>query len=137
MQTILDRSIDIATALYPTDLSKEKRRTFHFSILYKNNKVLCIAENIHKTHPRNRFNLRDFDVSMKGVCSEMSLFLKVKSKFDNLDWRRLTLVNVRVDRNGQLRNSAPCPACKNLLRYVGVSSVYHTTDKNGFQKYVA
>ena len=69
---------------------------------------------------------------MKGICSEMNLFTKIKNSYD-VDWRRIKIVNVRISRDGKLRNSAGCPFCYNLMLYLGVPYLYHTTDSEEFK----
>lgn len=135
MEKLFKKSIELSRALFPADFEKEDRRCFHYSFLFNKTKLLVIAENKDSTHPRNRFNLKEFDISLKGVCSEMSLFLKAKSKFNNLNWKKLTLINVRLNRNGEVSNSCPCNSCKSLINYLGLRNVYHSNESGGFTEY--
>lgn len=130
---ILERSVELARALYPNPF--DSRRCFHWSFLYLRNKLISVGENKDKTHPKNRFNVRNFPPDTKATCSEFSALFKAKKTLNNIRWNRLVLVNVRIDRGGKIRNSAPCAACQNLLRYFNVVEVYHTTDKDEFIKY--
>lgn len=43
------------------------------------------------------------------------------------------IINVRLSRFGELRQSAPCPRCAAFLRKLGCQSVWHTTDE-GWEK---
>lgn len=133
MNKICDRTIEIARAACPADFGD--RRCWHISVLYDKNRILAIAENKQKTSPRNRFNLKTFDVSLKSICSELSLFLVAKSKFEKLDWKRLSMVNCRIDKNGNIRNSRPCGSCANLIKYLGLINIYYTNNNGDFEKY--
>lgn len=133
-RNIAEKAIELGRALYPIDFSKESRRCFHFSFLFKNNKLLCVGENAQKTHSRNRFNLKEFDVSLKHSCSELILFCRAKKKL-NVNWARATVVNLRIDRNGNIRNSKPCASCQNLIAYLGIKDLYYSMDDGSFEKY--
>jgi hypothetical protein len=45
------------------------------------------------------------------------------------------MVNVRIDLNGKIRNSKPCPFCQNLLKFLDFREVWFTNDSGGFEKY--
>lgn len=133
---ILNRALEIAKAAYP-DNFEGKQRSLHWSFLFDKNKLLVMAENgpLKRTHPRNRFNSPFID---KGRCSELNLFLKAKSKLDNPNWKKLILINVRIDRQGNVSYSHPCPACRNLLRYLEMNprNVFFTGRDGNFQRMV-
>lgn len=132
---ILTRSLEIARALAPTDFKKEERRCFHFSFIWKNSSLITIGQNNLKTNAKNRFNLKENWILNKKTCSELAAFTKIKSTFNIDMWRRLSMVNVRIDRNGEIRNSHPCPACRNLIAYINPSSVWFTNNLGEFEQY--
>ena len=41
----------------------------------------------------------------------------------------------RINRQGQFRNSKPCPMCHEVLKYVGVKRVYYTIDEGSVEMY--
>ena len=43
------------------------------------------------------------------------------------------IVNIRINRLGEVRNSKPCECCERALQIVGCSRVWFTSEK-GFQK---
>lgn len=134
MQKLFKKSLELSRALYPADFGE--RRCAHWSFLYSKNRLLVVGENKQKSHPRNRFNVKDFDVALKNCCSELICFVKAKNKFENLNWKKLTMVNVRIDKRGNIKNSRCCPACQNLIKYLGIQEVYHTTDAGTFEQFV-
>lgn len=134
MQKLFKKSIELSYALYPAELGK--KRCHHFSFVFNKNKLIAVGENKLNTTPRNRFNLTNFDISMKGTCSEMDVFIRAKNKYEKLEWKRLTLINCRIDRNGNIKNSRCCDSCQNLVKYLGIKNIYHTNDSGGFSQQV-
>mgnify|MGYP007100041426 CR=1 FL=1 len=135
MRAILNKSIELARAMYPANISTDERRCFHFSFIWDKSKLLVAAQNKQGTHPRNRFNLKEFDISLKNQCSEMRAFIIAKSRFEKLNWKKVKMVNVRLNRRGEIKNSRCCPACSNLINYLGIKNLYFTDDNGEFQKY--
>ena len=135
MTKIQKQSIEIARAAFPVDFGA--KRTLHFSFLYKGSKLLCFAENSEKTHARNRFNC-DWDLGLKGTCSELACFVKSR-RIKDLNWNKVTMINVRLGRKMEVLNSAPCRSCFNLLvKYLKVRNIVHTNQFGSFseiQKY--
>ncbi len=121
--------------MFPAEVNRKPH--LHWSFLYDKSKLLVIGENKLGTHPRNRFNLKEFHVSMKSICSELNLFIRAKSKFNiyEMDWKKLILINVRLNRNEEISNSCPCKACQNLINYIGLKNIYYTTDTGEFEKF--
>lgn len=135
MKPILKKSIELARAMYPANISIDERRCFHFSFLWDKNKLLVAAQNKQGTHPRNRFNLTHFDIALKNQCSELRAFIIAKSKFEKINWKKIKMINVRIDRRGEIKNSRCCPACENLVKYLEIKDIYYTTDTADFEKY--
>lgn len=61
----------------------------------------------------------------------MALFTKIKNQYD-VNWKKIKIVNVRIGRDGEVKNSAGCTFCFNLFRYLEVPFIYHTTS-DGFK----
>ena len=136
MDKIFNKTIELARAMYPAEFGKNQCRCFHVSALFNKSRLLAVAENKQKTNPRNKFNLISFDIGAKNTCSEMALFLRVKNKFDKLNWRKVVMVNCRIDQRGNIRNSKACPACQNLIKYIGLKYLYHTTESGEFVRQI-
>ena len=127
---IQKQSIEIARAAFPADFGA--RRTLHFSFLYRGSKLLCFAENSEKTHARNRYNRKFLE---SGACSELNCFIKIKNKISDLNWAKMTMVNVRLGRKMEVLNSRPCKFCENLVfNFLGIRDLSFSTE-NGFKKY--
>lgn len=135
MRKQFKKSLELSRALFPTVEERNGRRCIHYSFLFNKTKLILVAENKQSTHTVNRYNLKKFDISLKNICSECRLFLKAKSKFDNLNWKKLTVINVRVNLNGEICNSRPCSACENLLRYISPGEVYYTNNSGEFEEF--
>ncbi len=136
MQKLFRKSLELSRALFPINIEERNgRRCVHFSILWDKNRLLVIGENKINTNPRNRFNLRDFDIGMKGTCSELNAFIQAKNKYSDINWKKVTMVNIRIDLNGNIRNSCPCNACKNLITYISPKNIFFSNDNGEFQEY--
>lgn len=135
MRRIFQKSLELAWEMYPSNFDDKGCRCFHVSILFDKTKVLAIAENQQKTHPRNLRNVRNFDVSLKNQCSELNLFISAKNKLNKVNWQKLTVVNVRIDQQGNVKNSHPCNACQNLIKYLNARNIYYTNDNGEFEQY--
>ncbi len=123
------RAIEIARAAFPVDFGGRCR---HFSFLYKGSKLICFAQNSVKTHARNRYNGKFLEA---GACSELNCFIKVKNKISDLNWKKLTMVNIRLGKNGELLNSRPCKFCQHLcFNFLGIRDLSFSTEE-GFKEY--
>ena len=125
------RAIEIARAAFPTDFGD--RRCFHVSLLFRGSKLLCFAENSAKTHARNRFNSK-WDLGLKKQCSELRLFLAARSKIKEINWNKMTIINVRLGRRMEVLNSKPCLSCSNLVKFVSPKALQYSTEE-GFKEY--
>lgn len=130
-----DKLVEISRALYDPN---HPLRAFHVSFLLRRNKILAIGINKKCTHTLNlrnrKHNRAGQDISnVKYQCSEFSLLRKSRSQ--NINYNKCDLVNVRINKSGNLDIARPCSSCQSLLRHFRVSDVYYT-DKNGnFQKF--
>jgi len=70
-----------------------------------------------------------------STCSEWVCLNKIK-KTTNIDYNKLILVNVRIDREGSVRNSRPCKSCESLLKALQPKKVYYTNDNGEFEEYL-
>lgn len=73
----------------------------HCSIISRGNKILSVGINQHKTHPlAAKYNYR-----YSELHSELDAFRKIDQR------TKLTLINFRYNRYGQMRMSKPCVKC--------------------------
>lgn len=133
---IINQSIDISLNLLPKVKKSRTSRNkfFHFAFGYHKSKLLAIGQNNpEKTHTKahilaKRFNL---DNNYPYLHAETDLISRLWSKFYIDD--SLTVVVVRLNKHGHLRNSKPCIKCSIILEALGVTQVYWSTD-DGFKQ---
>jgi hypothetical protein len=104
-------------------------RNFHASFILNKSKLLSIGVNrYNKSHPKNQ----EFGYSpMAGIHSEMAACLKLGLT----DCSSLGIVNVRINRNGQLSNSCFCKGCSNLVKYLNFKEAFFTNDGGKFERF--
>ena len=121
----LYRMVSLAEAL----LDKPGSSFKHFCFITRKTKILSIGWN--DTWKNNtKINGRFFRYPLGGVHAEASAI----SKLQDLNiCRKATLVNIRLNRQANLRNSKPCDMCMGLLIGMGFSRVYYTTEE-GFER---
>ena len=118
----LQKSLEIAAALWSPRGNNLEMRCFHVSVVFYKNRILAIGRNKAKSHPLNIRNIplskhgNTYYLNIKKTCSELSACQILKNK-TNILTKNCILVNVRIDQNGNIRNSRPCPSCSNLLNY--------------------
>lgn len=121
------RLFEIANAIY--DPAEHPIRTFHCSFILNKKKILSIGVNDPKTHPANVFNPKVGNggtlIVDKGVCSELAAIKKLISKCD-IRTEKCSLVNIRINRNGDLDYSAPCSSCQSLLDHYRFDKVFYS-----------
>ena len=101
------------------------------------NRIIGIAKNDVRTHTLNLRNPLSSNQSVnqsKGSCAELKLFIQLKNKM-NLNYKKLTIINIRLTRNMEIGISCPCNSCKSLLRYFQPKEVIYTNNNGGWEKY--
>jgi hypothetical protein len=135
MEYELKKSLEMAYAEYDYDYDM---RVQIFSFGWYKNKIICIGKNKNKTHPlnitKNPIYFDDKILETKTTCAELDLFLKLKRK-TNIPYNKLKIVNVRLDKNMNIRNSKCCRSCASLITYMKPKSIYYTTDNGNFEIY--
>jgi cytidine deaminase len=135
-ESLRKRLEETAFSLYDPSSSK---RCHHFSFVVYKNRVIAAGQNNKKTHPVNLKNKKfsiynGIDVSTeKYTCSEYNAILKLK-RLTNIDTRKCQLVNLRINRNGEIDYAKPCSSCKNLLNYFEFKSVEFTDNSGAYIK---
>ncbi len=126
--------MEIARALYPVDFGA--RRTFHITCIFERTKLISVGENSIKTHVINRRNNKNkFNLAEKGSCSELQAVLKLKNQRNFVDWKKLSIVNLRINKDNNFCMSRPCSFCQSMLKYFNCRNVYFTNELGKFQKY--
>ena len=125
------RSVEIAYALFkPTE---HEHRVFVACLCWRKNRLVQVGINQDKTHPINaRYNplicrrTGRIITENKGVCAELDCFLNLKKK-TNYNFRDLSIINVRIDRKMEIKNSRPCSSCSSLINYVSPRELWYST----------
>lgn len=115
---------DIIHAAYPLclDIPRQKK---HISLIYNKNRLISVGANYFKTHPK----AQKLGYLYNEMHSELDAYRKVPYVHRN---KRLTLINVRMNADGELRMSKPCPVCTGWC--VEVFDEIYYTDNEGFKK---
>lgn len=102
------------------------------AVLLKKTKVVATAVNLEKkSHPLQAKLAKRVGLLEKiYLHSEIHALIKAKDDAD-------TIVVARVNNQGKLRNSAPCPICSLALEEAGVTNIYYTTNEGFMYKYSA
>jgi deoxycytidylate deaminase len=124
-QQLLDKTIEISKSLVEIPDSKNK----HFSFIVFQGKILSIGWNHGwRTHPIARKLGYRFD----AIHSELDSIIGYRGEEKRL--KKCTLINVRVNRFGELGMSKPCPNCLNLLSEYRFKDIYYTNFDGQFTK---
>lgn len=126
--TLLKRLEDIAIALQPEGRNGNQIsaiRSFHVAFIIDKGKIISIGTNKVKSH--SAVKLYDYEFTDK-IHAELQSVLKLGYRENG--YKKLTLAVLRVDRNGKINNSMPCPGCQSMIQQTGFKKVYYT-DNNG------
>ena len=74
---------------------------------------------------------RKFNVSCPKRPNEFSIHAEemaiIKAnRIKNFDFKNSTLVVIRINNNGELKNSFPCKNCQNLINQFNIPTVYYS-----------
>jgi deoxycytidylate deaminase len=129
-----NRLVDIARAL---KIEKHKSGPcFHISFLVRKGKIIEIGTNHYKktnrisaTYKCTREYKKDY---IAGIHSEMDALGKGKS-ID--DFSKIEMINIRINNNGEVDNSIPCPNCAFYLGQYNLKRVWYTDAKGTLTKF--
>ena len=132
---IIDQSLEVAQSILPEVYGQRKRNNiFHFAFGYNKNKLLEMGQNSpEKTNAKawrlsQQFNT---DIIYPYFHAETDLVSKLWGRH-YID-SRLKIVVIRLNKNGQLRQSKPCERCSKILKALDVNQVWWSTE-NGFEQ---
>lgn len=124
---ILNSCLRIARSRNTEELHPEYGNFHHFSFIIQNNKIIEYATNTAGAVLYSKFYTRN-----SKTHAEASAYKKAKGLLDPSS--SFEVVNIRLNRTGELRNSAPCSGCYSLLQVMGASKVWFTTREGIFDK---
>lgn len=133
---IVDQSLNIAISLLPKakQIRNSKNKFFHFAFAYKKNKLLAIGQNNpEKTHTQALRLAQRFNINSKYpyLHAETDLISRLWGKhyIDN----NLSMVVIRLNKNGKLRNSKPCDRCQKIINALDITDIIWSID-GGFNQ---
>lgn len=112
------------------------QRRYHFTIAFDVNKPILICQNnpIKVNHKAYRigqqFNIQTYQ-DFPYVHSESHLVSKLLDRYNSID-TNLSIVNIRINRQGLVLLSKPCDNCQKILDAVGLTKIYWSIDNNLF-----
>lgn len=126
------KSIELARALF--NPAKHEPRCFVVSVGWVKSRIVGVGINSLKTHPANLRNPQfcrrtGIRLEKTSCCSELNLFLKIKNT-TNIDFNKISIVNVRLTRDGKIGNSKCCNSCSSLVKFVQPKNLFYTLDSN-------
>jgi len=90
-------------------------------------RIVSYATNSRKTHPlQAQYARRTGKPQKVALHAEIAGLIRARDDVE-------TVIVARINKNGELRNSKPCPVCFLALEEAGVSEVWFSTDQ-GFEK---
>lgn len=136
---LLEKSYEIALEnLDKHPLYNEKKCFLHYSFLIINEDIHTWATN-NRITPDRRWGyekLRRWDDSyIPGTHSELGVIQKCFNflKHQVKEWG---IINIRLNRRGELRLSAPCFVCRGWLQALGCSKIVFTVE-NGWSEMIS
>lgn len=126
MLTNFDRYISKAQKL----IYKPQCRYKHFTFITNGNYIASIGvNNKYKTHPiANKYGHRFF-----SVHSEINAISKFPYNIQYL--RKFSLINIRLNKKGELRLSKPCLSCAKLICELKITNVFFSNNYGTFEKF--
>jgi tRNA(Arg) A34 adenosine deaminase TadA len=115
----INRYVEIAKA----NIHKIEKQEKHFSFIMQGSKILSIGMNNPNEHPK----AYKYGYKFGDIHSELSAILK----YGEEDCSDVYMINIRINRFGNVRNSKPCKTCQNVLKMFRFKKIfYSTTDSN-------
>jgi len=116
-QTILKECVRIAR-----EKNQQRDSDFrHFSFIIQRNKLVDWGTNVSRVPPMIHFGYP----KTSGWHSEVNAYRKAKGILEDGSFE---VINIRLNKLGELRLSKPCKCCHAFLKELGCSYVYFSTD---------
>lgn len=115
---------DIINFAYPLCLEIPRQKK-HVSLIFSKNRLISIGRNYFKTHPK----AQKLGYLYNEMHSELDAYRKIPRCHRH---KKLTLVNIRMNADGQLRMSRPCEVCTEWC--VEIFDKIYYTDNEGLKR---
>lgn len=117
MSSVVQKHLERARSIAQQSTCRQK----HGVVVAKGNRVVAVAVNTYRNHP---CNVTDPKTESTYHAERNALWQIFPD--DNLDYGKLTLYSVRINRSGQMVLAKPCKRCQELIDNVGIKTVYHS-----------
>lgn len=130
---ILEKAIKLS---YEHFTPNEYQRRYHYAIAFSGKKPVLICENNpitvnSKAYKMGRlFNIQTYK-EFPYIHAESHLVSKLLDRYNEID-DDLSIVVLRINRQGKMLLSKPCDNCQKILDAVGLHRVYWSIDRNTF-----
>ena len=114
---LLQEALQRALEILPRHPEYENYK--HYSFLIQDNKIVGFGLN-RKGSPYPSYQ------DHCKIHSETDCYKQVKGILQKN--KVFSIINLRLGKSGQLKNSRPCPCCFNFLRSVGCREVWFSTE---------
>lgn len=121
---ILNDVIRLAIKELPTH--PEYNHYCHWSFIIQNNKIVEWSTNDNGIPPIHLGYNSRIDCSEPKRHAEFNAWRKAKGIL--IQNKSFECINIRLNRLGEIKFSAPCICCSNFLKALGCNKVYFTTD---------
>lgn len=120
-KTLLKECLRIAREKNTPDHHDQWGKFHHFAFVVQNNKIIEWATNKTGESP----TVWGYQQTAK-IHAEFWAYQKAKGLLDKN--KSFELVNLRLNKNNELRMSKPCSCCYNFLKSFGCIKIWFTTD---------
>lgn len=121
---------DDAVKFAKKKLSKHSQGCYaHYSFIVQNNEIIGYGVNqdgeplIHWGYKR----MKDDPSYTPKIHAEIHAYRKNKSLIDKT--KNFEIINIRLNKQGELRLSKPCTCCAKLLSELGCKKFYYSSEK--------
>lgn len=129
----IDKSVALATTMFSTAYAQRNGyQCYHFSFLFERNRLLAIGQNqSHTPNAKaikfsNRFQCPEV-YRRQFLHSEIDAISRIFSRF-YID-SSIKLVNIRLNKYGELRDSKPCGNCQPVLDGLNITKIWYSTNE--------
>lgn len=131
---ILQKSIKLA---YSRFVPNPYQKRYHFAIAFDGNRPICLSQNnpikvnAKALRMGQMFNIQTYK-EFPYVHAESHLVSQLLDRYNTID-TNLSIVVVRIGRDGRMRLSKPCNNCAQILHTVGLNDIYWSVGDNNFE----
>lgn len=111
-------------------LSEFKQHHIGAVVVY-GHKIIASGCNSNKTNPRQKtLNRHRFKADTPAtIHAELAALLSLINRKD-INFSDVSLYLYREHKSGDLALAAPCPACRALIKSLGIRNIYYTGDNS-------